>query len=375
MRIRVMILAVLCCAAACDLATVSFAQSVGLPAPRLLTTMPMGAQAGSQVEVSIGGDSIRDADELAFSDRRITAKHKLNAAGKPEPNHYVVTVAADCPPGIYEARVVARLGISSSRAFSVGAMPEVVRTKPNTSLATAMELKTNSMCNAAMTQRAVDHYSFMARKGERIVADCAAKGIDSKLEPVLIVADEQGRDLLVERRGGALDFTVPTDGRYVIKVHDLTFQGGPAYFYRLALRELPAGEPIVRLPATKSVNSFSWPPEGLSEKAQTTEAEPNNDGSHAQKISLPCDVAGSFFPAADVDLFEFAAKKGDVWWVEVASERLGRPTDPAILVQHVAGSGTNEKLTDVAEFSDIPSPVKVSSNGYAYDGPPYNAGS
>ncbi|MCA9113424.1 MAG: serine protease, partial [Planctomycetaceae bacterium] len=25
--------------------------------------------------------------------------------------------------------------------------------------------------------------------------------------------------------------------------------------------------------------------------------------------------------------------------------------------------------------SDIPSPVKVSSNGYAYDGPPYNAGS
>ena len=27
------------------------AQSVGLPAPRLLTTMPMGGQAGTQVEV------------------------------------------------------------------------------------------------------------------------------------------------------------------------------------------------------------------------------------------------------------------------------------------------------------------------------------
>jgi len=44
-------------------------------------------------------------------------------------------------------------------------------------------------------------------------------------------------------------------------------------------------------------------------------------------------------------------------------------------VQHVARTGDTEKLTDVAEFSDIPSPVKVSSNGYAYDGPPYNAGS
>ncbi|OYV79272.1 MAG: serine protease, partial [Planctomycetia bacterium 21-64-5] len=94
-----------------------------------------------------------------------------------------------------------------------------------------------------------------------------------------------------------------------------------------------------------------------------------------QKISLPCDIAGSFFPAADVDVFEFDAKKGDVWWVEVASERFGLPTDPAIVVQHVSGSGDAEKLTDVAEFSDIPSPVKVSSTNYAYDGTPYNAGS
>src|SRR6185369_3489416 len=57
------------------------------------------------------------------------------------------------------------------------------------------------------------------------------------------------------------------------------------------------------------------------------------------------------------------------------SERFGLPTDPSILVQRVNGSGDDEKLTDVGEFGDIPSPVKVSSNGYAYDGPPYNAGS
>jgi hypothetical protein len=44
-------------------------------------------------------------------------------------------------------------------------------------------------------------------------------------------------------------------------------------------------------------------------------------------------------------------------------------------VQHVSRTGDAEKVTEVAEFSDIPSPVKVSSNGYAYDGPPYNAGS
>ena len=124
------------------------------------------------------------------------------------------------------------------------------------------------------------------------------------------------------------------------------------------------------------MNSFSWPPQGLKEQAELAESEPNNDRTKAQKISLPCDIAGSFFPAADVDVFEFEAKKGEVWWVEVASERFGLPTDPSILVQHVVATANGtEKLTDVAEFTDIPSPVKVSSNGYAYDGPPYNAGS
>jgi hypothetical protein len=372
--LRAASLALLLCAASGSLASVAWAQAVCLPAPRLLTTMPMGGKAGTQVEITISGEHLEDAGELSFSDARITAAPKLDAAGKPEPNKYIVTIAADCPVGLHEARMMTRLGVSSSRVFSVGSLPEVMPAKPNTTLAAAMDLPVNSVCNAVMTVRAVDHYAFNGRKGQRIAVDCATKGIDSKLDAVLIVADAAGRDLLVERRGGALDFTVPEDGRYVIKVHELTFKGGPAYFYRLAAWELPAEAPLVRLPSTKTVNSFSWPPQGLPEQAAISETEPNNLQAAAQRISLPCDIAGSFFPAADVDIFEFEAKKGDVWWVEVASERFGLPTDPSILVQQISGSGAAEKRTDVAEFSDIPSPVKVSSNGYAYDGPPYNAG-
>ena len=362
------------CIAVCCMPSMSVAQSVCLPAPRLLTTMPMGGKAGTQVEITISGDHLDDADTLVFSDPHLTATRKLNAAGQPEPNKYLVTIAADCPVGVHEARLMTRLGISSSRVFSVGNLPESVRTAPNTTLATALELPVNSVCNAVMTDRSIDHYSFQGRKGQRVIVDCATKGIDSKLDVVFVIADAMGRDLLVERRGGALDFTVPEDGKYVIKAHELTFKGGPAYFYRLGLWELPVGEVIVRMPSTKTVNSISWPPAGLAETAAAAEQEPNNHA-RAQKITLPCDISGSFFPAADVDVFEFEAKKGDEWWVEVASERFGLPTDPAILVQHVAGTGTDQKLTDVAELSDIPSPVRVSSNGYAYDGPPYQAGS
>lgn len=365
--------AALFCSALC--AATALAQSVGLPAPRLLTTMPMGGKAGSQVEIAITGENLDGVDELVFSDPRLTAAPKLDAAGKPEANKYVVTIAADCPVNLYEARLMTRLGFSSSRVFSVGALDEAVRGKPNTSLATAMELAMNSICNAFTSARSIDYYQFEGRKGQRVAIECAAKGIDSKLTPVLVLGDAEGRDLVVERQGGVLDFTLPQDGKYSIKIYDLTYTGGPTHFYRLALREVAPGAPVAPQPSTVAVNSFSWPPAGLTEKAATAENEPNNDGPHAQKISLPCDIAGNFFPAADVDEFEFTAKQGDVWWVELASERLGRPTDAAIVVQRVEGTGDAEKLTDVAEFSDIASPVRCSSVNYAYDGPPYNAGS
>lgn len=352
----------------------ALAQAVCLPAPRLLTTKPMGGQVGTEVEITITGQHLENVEQLVFSDPRITAVPKLDDAGQPVPDTYVVTIAEDCPVGIYEARAFTRLGLSSARIFSVGSLPEGQQTQPNTSLETAMLLQVGSVCNAVMTVRAVDHYAFEAQKDQRIIIDCAARGIDSKLEPVVTVATAAGRDLVVERTGDVIDFVAPETGRYVIKIHDLTYRGGPECFYRLGLWELPAEAPVVRQPSTSAVNAFSWPPVGLPEQAALTEAEPNNGHAQAQKITLPCDIAGSFFPAADVDVYEFEAKKGEQWWIEVASDRLGRPTDPAVLVQLVTGSGDEEVRTDVAEFNDIPSPVKVSSNGYAYDGPPYNAG-
>lgn len=351
-------------------------QQVCLPAPRLMTIYPMGAQAGTTVEVTVGGQNIDDDYELLFSSPKIFATPKTGADGKPQAGKFVVAVAPDCPAGVYDARLFTRLGVSSARAFSVSALSEVTRTTPNTSLATALELKLNSVCNATPTQRQIDHYTFTGVKGKRLGIDCAAAGIDSGLDPVLIIADALGRDLLANRSGETLDFTPPADGKYVIKVHSLTYQGSGSLFYRLALTEAPASGPIPSQPATRTVGSASWNPDDrVSAGPSVREIEPNQRPANAQKITLPCEIAGAFFPAADVDNFEFAAKKGEVWWIEVVSERLGLPTDPFVLVQRVVTEGAAEKLVDVAELNDIASPVKVSSYSYSYDGPPYDAGS
>jgi len=337
--------------------------------------MPMGGTLGSQVEISISGENIDGAKELLFSHPALTAKQKLDADGKPENNKYVVTIAADAPQGIHEALLMTRLGISSSRVFSVSTLPEVSQTPQTTNLAKAMSLNVPSVCNAVMSEKSIDHFAFEAQKGRRYVVNCDSRGIDSKLDAVLIIADSEGRDVIVERRGGAIDFTAEVDGKHIVKVHDLTFKGGPAYFYRLSVQELTLSDPAPVFASTKTVSSFSWPPQGLVAGSLLSEIEPNNLQAQAQKISLPCDISGSFFPAADVDTFEFEGVKGETWWVEIASERLGRPTDPSMIVQHVSISEGRELITDVVEFSDIASPVKLSSNGYAYDGPPYDGGS
>jgi hypothetical protein len=355
------------------------AQSVGLPAPRLLTTTPMGGKVGTDVEIRITGENLEEAGDLSFSDPRLTASPKTGADGKVIPNVYVVKIAPDCPPGIYEARVMTRLGISSTRIFSVGTLDEVVETKPNTTAAEALTMHVGSVANGTLADRSIDFLKFEAKKGQRLLLDCAARGIDSKLTPTVIVADDKGRDLAVDRRAGFLEFIPPADGSYLIKIHDLTFKGNESIFYRLALRELKPGEPIALQPGTSAVNAFSWPPAGLATAATLTEADPDDAGGKPQKVTLPMDVAGRFFPAADTDVYEFEAKKGETWWVEVASDRLGRPTDATVLVQKVTkakgpdGKET-ETLADIVELTDVPSPVRVSSNGYAYDGPVYDAG-
>ncbi|MFM8470448.1 MAG: hypothetical protein ACKODH_10830 [Limisphaerales bacterium] len=62
-----------------SVSTSAFAQSVILPTPRLLTTMPMGGQGGTTVEVVITGEVLEDVTDLLFSNPKITASSSTSA--------------------------------------------------------------------------------------------------------------------------------------------------------------------------------------------------------------------------------------------------------------------------------------------------------
>jgi hypothetical protein len=345
------------------------AQSVCLPLPRLLSISPMGGQVGTSFDATIAAEHMEDPGPLIFQHPGIQATAKVDAQGKPIPNQYSIAIAPDVPQGLYEARLLGRLGISSARIFSVGKLTELNQKPGNTNLVTAMPLSVPSVCNAVVSSRAVDFYSFEAAQGKRYIIQCSARGIDSKLDPVVIVGDANGTDLVAQRTGDTLDFVAKASGKHTIKIHELTFKGGPGYFYRLSIEELPIDAPMPVYPSTRSVSAFSWPPNGLSPQSPTTEQE----DATFQAITLPADITGRFYPAADVDTYVFDAKQGETWWIEVASERLGRPTDSSLVIQMEKPDKSG--WSDVAELNDIASPMKPSSNGYAYDGPPFDGGS
>ena len=347
-------------------------QAVCLPLPRLLTMMPMGGRAGTTFEVAITGEHIDASTALRFSEPGISAVPKNLEDGSHEPNVFVVTVAPDVPPGVYEAAVFAPTGLSASRLFCVSELREIGEAAQTQ----GVEITPDTIANGVVKPQEIDRYQLTLKAGQRVFVECAAAGIDSRMQPVVAIGDAAGRDLAIDRRGGVLDFSPPVSGNYTIRVHDLGYRGGPAFFYRLVIRA--AGDTLEppRHPVASSVSSFSWPPAGVSQQAARTEQETAADT--VERITLPCDIDGRFYPAGDVDCFEFEATAGDTWWIEVASERLGAPTKPAAAVVRLLGDQEtveSDRVVDVMQLEAIPAPIKPSSNAYSYDGPPCNAGS
>src|SRR5438477_2662241 len=217
-----------------------------LPVARLLTLFPPGAQIGNTVEVSATGVDLDDASYLLFS--------STNIVGRPLPsdaNKFVITVASNTLPGVYDARFVGRFGISNPRAFVVGSLPEVIEKEGNNTMAKPMEIQLGAVVNGRAEASAVVFFKFSAKKGQRVMVECAAKSIDSRMDAALVLYDGSGRELERNRKGGLLDFSAAADGDYLLKVHDFLFRGGPEYFYRLSLHTgshidfvfPPAGQP------------------------------------------------------------------------------------------------------------------------------------
>ena len=211
-----------------------------LPNLVLQTVFPPGGQAATTVTVTVDGaalDGLRDI--------RSTIPHLI--VKKADTNRFTLTLPAGTPPGVYELRAVATHGMSSPRAFFVSNRAELLEKEPNDATDTAQHVPLDVVVNGRIDKPGdVDCYRFDAKSGQRVVLECWARRIDSQLRAVLELYDAAGKRLAVNRGHAGLDplidFLVPSDGTYFVKVFDLSFLGGATHFYRLDIDTKPRVE-------------------------------------------------------------------------------------------------------------------------------------
>ena len=84
------------------------------------------------------------------------------------------------------------------------------------------------------------------------------------------------------------------------------------------------------------------------------EKEPNAAADQAQQLTVPAHVTGQFYPARDADWYQFSAKKGEIYWIEVTSQRRGLDTDAVMLIQRVTKNDKGEETVADVTFVDDP---------------------
>src|SRR5262245_38730931 len=114
----------------CALLSLTASVHAQLPTTQLTSIFPPGGKQGTAVEVTVAGNDMDDIDRLVFDQAGLTAAAKMTTATDLEParampGQFTVTIAGNVPPGVYEARVQGRFGLSNPRPFTVGVLSEI----------------------------------------------------------------------------------------------------------------------------------------------------------------------------------------------------------------------------------------------------------
>ncbi len=379
-----------------------------LPTADLSRLQPRACRAGESTTITLSGKNLEDLSGLVFSHRGITAARVTLPADEffPAPRHdglkFSVEVAGDVPPGIYEVRAIGYFGVSTARPFVIAAADskEIDETGDHSRREKAMAIEIGSVINGAVSARGIDWYKFDASAGRRLLADVHAERLDSRLDGLLVVYDDSGREVGRNREHFGRDpfleiNTGQTGGVYYLAVSDILYRGGADHFYRLRVsehphidfleppaaiagrtesftlygRNLPGGslskvkgfdgrllESLVVEHQTPSADHFptaffaGQPRHGIlpgfdyslgsSNSVRigfaTAEVAREDSKSSLQAVTVPVEISGCFNRANDEDVFQFQAEKGKTYCVEAIADRMGIQVDTFLAVHRVS---------------------------------------
>jgi len=356
------------------------ATSVRAASPSVGSITPVGAQRGTETEVSFNGARLADAQEILFYSPGISVTSLEPADGAVKAK---LAIAPDCRIGQHAMRVRTATGTSELRTFYVGALAEVKEAEPNSDFTQPQKIALDSTVNGVVENEDVDYYLIEAKKGERITAEIEGIRLGyTFFDPYVAILDQRrfelanSDDAALVWQDGVAAVVAPEDGNYIVQVRETAYGGNGSCMYRLHVGRYPrpratlpaggkygetvdvkllgdvAGERMqqIVLPGgpTPKFGFFAQDDKGiapspnvfrLSDLGNRLEAEPNNDPATATPCEVPIALGGAISQQGDVDCFKFAAKKGQVYDVRVLARGIRSPLDPVLNINRIGGAG------------------------------------
>jgi hypothetical protein len=227
------------------------------PMPTIKSATPDVLQRGVTTRITIAGDNIADAAQAL-----IAGPPGLVASIKPQPAPPTtkptatltldITTTPDAPRGLRELRLVTKNGVTKPLLLFIDDLPPIAEKEPNNSQGEAQPITLPAVITGKIqADLDVDCFRFDAKKGQRLIFDVQAFRTGSKLDASLTLFDPAGRRVAHDEDTNGLDplidFTVPADGAYTLRIQDLQYKGGPDFSYRIRAGEIPYVDAIFPL--------------------------------------------------------------------------------------------------------------------------------
>ena len=250
-------------AACLIVATAAFAQkgNIGF-------VYPAGAQRGTVVEVTVGGQGLSRAQQIIFSGKGVTgelipapkgakpAKRKNKNIGE-EDNlqladqvKFRVTVDKDAELGLRDVRLVLPNGMTNRLYFEVGQLPDVLESPKDEISAVSETLPVTF--NGQVMRSDVDRFRFRAKAGAQLVLQVKgryfvpymADAVPGWFQPIIRLYGPDGKEVAFNddyrhEVDPVLIFKVPKTGDYDVEINDALYRGREDFVYRIDVGELP----------------------------------------------------------------------------------------------------------------------------------------
>ena len=265
-------------------------------APSSTHIYPAGAQRGTSVDVSIGGEclppgawfsvfwarraSLARAESVKVERPRVDRKtHEAcrrtrlsrrrggNRRKKPitYPKEWASRIAVDksAQPGIVRWRLSCVQGGTVTRPFVIGELPEFLESESNSTIETANAVSLPVTVNGRIHgERDLDHFRFAAKPGQVVVCEVLAARLQSRLDPIITILDADGQPVATEtiyvKNDPVIAFRATSAADYVLRIGNVSHHGDAAHVYRINI----STKPFVR---------STFPTGGTAGKQQTIE--------------------------------------------------------------------------------------------------------